>query len=69
MGPESLVSIVLLAVKTAGDLHVHDPFGCAIIGVWRGQRCDVVRLAVVIPGNNLHKPRCKVQYLEPAVVP
>lgn len=48
--------------------HIIDPFGIAIIEMLRLQWADVVRLAVVIPGNNLNHGEALLQDLLPSVI-
>lgn len=50
-------------------LHVICPLGIAIVNMGRPQRPDIVRLAVVVPSDDLEEPRTKSKDLVPAVVP
>lgn len=49
--------------------HVVDPLGRAVVVVSGGQRADVVRLAVVVPGDDLDKGGLRVENVVPAVLP
>ena len=52
-----------------GYLHVICPLGIAIVKMWRLQRADVMRLAVVVPGDDLQEPRFEAEDLIPAIIP
>ena len=50
-------------------IHIISPFGVTIVSVHRAERSDVVRLAIVVPGNDFHEARTQLQDLVPAIVP
>lgn len=49
--------------------HVHGPLGVAIVSMGRRKGTNVVRLAVVVPGNDLNEARTEMQDLPPTLVP
>lgn len=49
------------------NLHVIDPFGVTVVKVRRLERTDVVRLAIVVPSNNLNHGESLLEDLIPAV--
>lgn len=49
------------------NLHVVDPLGVTIVIMGRLERADVVRLAIVVPCDNLNHGEALLENLIPAV--
>jgi hypothetical protein len=69
MGPTASVHTAGEIWRASSNLHIIGPLGVSVVVVLRAQGADIMRLAIVIPGNDFQELGAQSKDFVPPIKP